>query len=278
MVAGADTNNTAGTYGTHGDSRCGELSGVAKLFNQLDRFRQGTSGCSVVRATMAPELWQHERPVEVERGRMDLGGRLQCCRQRRASMGPRERVRASNVPDNDRDAEGWTDGSGNLWLFGGNGSVFGWSFPYSHNDLWKYKVASGFGSPVQIDPTCGNVWNGRNGRCFKCSRIEASTPMTWTDKSGNLWLFGETASIRWERRLCRPQRFVEVQSQQRPMDLDRRIRCRRQCLEPMEPWELPPPLTCRVREASVQLDRQVRQLLALRRSRLRFSGNHRLSE
>jgi len=92
---------------------------------------------------------------------------------------------AGNVPGGREYAVNWTDGSGNLWLFGGDSSGF-------LNDLWKYSTASGEWTWVSGSSTTGatgiygmqgsaaatNVPGARNGA------------VSWTDSSGNLWLFG----------------------------------------------------------------------------------------
>jgi N-acetylneuraminic acid mutarotase len=82
----------------------------------------------------------------------------------------------------------WTDSIGNLWLFGGVGldSTFGGAL----NDLWKFdstnwtwvsgsNLANKYGVYGTKElAAAGNVPGGRE---------EA---VSWTDSSGNLWLFG----------------------------------------------------------------------------------------
>jgi N-acetylneuraminic acid mutarotase len=114
---------------------------------------------------------------------------------------------ATNFPGARASAETWTDKSGNLWLFSGvgadadgkNGSL---------NDLWEF------------DPTANQwTWMGGSSIASYCHQLSPETPpscfnirggvygalgtpaagnipgartgaVTWTDKSGNLWLFG----------------------------------------------------------------------------------------
>jgi hypothetical protein len=87
----------------------------------------------------------------------------------------------------------WTDASGNLWLFGGDGydSVLA-DGDCDLNDLWKYNMAtnqwtwvSGSNLQNQIGtygtkgtPAASNVPGARD------------SAVSWTDTSGNLWLFG----------------------------------------------------------------------------------------
>ena len=96
-----------------------------------------------------------------------------------------------NVPGGRNSAVTWTDGSGNLWLFGGYG-VDSTGTPGYLNDLWKFNptgkewtwvsgadVAEAPGVYGTLGVTAaGNVPGGR------------SDAVSWTDSSGNLWLFG----------------------------------------------------------------------------------------
>jgi N-acetylneuraminic acid mutarotase/pimeloyl-ACP methyl ester carboxylesterase len=96
---------------------------------------------------------------------------------------------AGNVPGAREDSISWTDKSGNLWLFGGDGYDSAGKFDLL-NDLWKYDGAnwtwvSGSNIVDQIGSygtqgvaAAGNV---PGARCYSIS---------WTDSSGNLWLFG----------------------------------------------------------------------------------------
>ncbi|MGP8184783.1 MAG: chitobiase/beta-hexosaminidase C-terminal domain-containing protein [Terracidiphilus sp.] len=116
---------------------------------------------------------------------------------------------AANTPGSRQGAIGWTDSKGNLWLFGG------WSFDipnqalYFFDELWEYNTTTNqwawmggsstrAGSACNNDPylfyfilcgepgvygtlgspASGNLLGGRSGSA------------TWTDRSGNVWLFG----------------------------------------------------------------------------------------
>ncbi len=101
---------------------------------------------------------------------------------------------ASNWPGARWLAVGWTDPSGNFWLFGGVGfdsSGTGAGFA-ELNDLWKY------------DPTSGE-WTWMSGsdianQSGAYGTLGVAAPSTvpgardsaagWTDPAGNLWLFG----------------------------------------------------------------------------------------
>jgi hypothetical protein len=96
-----------------------------------------------------------------------------------------------NTPGARYEAASWTDNQGNLWLFGGMGAVCQpASIICELNDLWEYKGGqwtwvggSNTGNQAGIYGTRGtpgatNVPGGRDG------------PVSWTDASGNFWLFG----------------------------------------------------------------------------------------
>ena len=101
---------------------------------------------------------------------------------------------ANNTPGGRDSAVSWTDSSGNLWLFGG--------FDYDStsvadylNDLWEFNLAtkewtwvggSNTGEAAGVYGTLGitalsNVPGARGSE---------GVPVSWTDSSGNFWLFG----------------------------------------------------------------------------------------
>jgi N-acetylneuraminic acid mutarotase len=100
---------------------------------------------------------------------------------------------AGNIPPGRAGAVSWTDGNGNLWLFGGYYQDFtGTGGLASFNDLWKFNPSanqwtwmSGSNTPNQSavygtlgTPAPGNVPGAR------------SDAVSWTDSKGNFWLFG----------------------------------------------------------------------------------------
>jgi len=88
-------------------------------------------------------------------------------------------------------ASSWTDNTGNFWLFGGMG-FDSTSTYYSLNDLWKF-------SDGQWTWVSGSNVGGQPGSYGQqgvaaVSNIPGARQggVSWTDKSGNLWLFGGT--------------------------------------------------------------------------------------
>lgn len=96
----------------------------------------------------------------------------------------------SNTPGSRHDPATWTDASGNLWLFGGYADANNTYFLM--NDLWEFSsgqwtwmggsdIGDQAGTYGSLGvPAISNVPGGRNYAA------------TWTDASGNLWLFGGT--------------------------------------------------------------------------------------
>lgn len=89
----------------------------------------------------------------------------------------------SNQPGGRYTTATFTDLAGNLWLFGGN----------QNNELWKYDVSSnvwtwmkgGGANGVYGTPGIPNPANTPGRRLY---------PVSWTDSSGNFWLFGGRAN------------------------------------------------------------------------------------
>jgi N-acetylneuraminic acid mutarotase len=102
---------------------------------------------------------------------------------------------AGNIPGGRDSAVSWTDSSGNLWLFGGEGIDSASKLGYL-NDLWEFNSStnewtwmagssvrgSNLGQPGVYGtlgtPAAGNIPGGRE------------SAVGWTDSNGYLWLFG----------------------------------------------------------------------------------------
>lgn len=99
----------------------------------------------------------------------------------------------TNVPAGRSQAVSWTDNSGNLWLFGAaDFDPFGTSGP--SNDLWQYSLATKEWTWV----SGSGAGTGRRTGMYGIEGIAGATnvpggrvgAVSWTDASGNLWLFG----------------------------------------------------------------------------------------
>jgi len=94
-----------------------------------------------------------------------------------------------NKPGARDGAISWTDVAGNFWLFGGNG--FGTSRGLL-NDLWKYDVATNRWAWMKGSNDIGD--EGEYGTMGIADPLNdpgaRHLSISWTDGSGNLWLFG----------------------------------------------------------------------------------------
>lgn len=98
---------------------------------------------------------------------------------------------AGNVPGGRASASSWTDRSGHLWLFGGNG-FDAKGLQGELNDLWEFDPSTrewawkGGGNSARQPGIYGNLGTPAPAN-FPGSRDSA---ISWTDLSGNFWLFG----------------------------------------------------------------------------------------
>ena len=98
---------------------------------------------------------------------------------------------ASNVPGARYWTGSWTDSSGNFWLFGGVGYDSTGATGYL-NDLWHYSSSTkqwtwvSGGNVDNASGVYGTLGTGSIGNVPGARQAASS----WTDSSGNLWLFG----------------------------------------------------------------------------------------
>jgi N-acetylneuraminic acid mutarotase len=105
--------------------------------------------------------------------------------------GSRAIAALNTVPNALAEAAAWGDASGNLWIFGGFGtdSVGNQGFL---NDLWKFSPTTGewaWMSGTQRANSSASF--GTQGTASSMTNPGGdSSAATWTDPSGNLWLYG----------------------------------------------------------------------------------------
>jgi N-acetylneuraminic acid mutarotase len=190
-MGGSRTGNQAGVYGTLGVPAAGNIPGSRYLANCWT----DSSGNLWLFGGSGNELWEFN-PSTNEWAWM--GG---------SSTGNQAGVygalgvpAAGNIPGGRDSAVSWTDNMGNLWLFGGDGYDANGN-EGGLNDLWEYNPStnqwtwmggsitagsdhlSGPLSPPGVYGTLGTPASGN----LPGSRDSA---VSWTDKSGNFWLFG----------------------------------------------------------------------------------------
>ena len=102
---------------------------------------------------------------------------------------------AGNVPGGRQQASTWIDSSGNLWLFGGNGTDSNGNSG-DLNDLWKFNPSTNLWTWMGGSNTIGS--NGGQGGVYGTLGTPAAGNIpgarvvaeSWTDKAGHFWLFG----------------------------------------------------------------------------------------
>lgn len=105
---------------------------------------------------------------------------------------------AGNAPGGRSQAIGWTDSSGNFWLFGGEGVDANGNLGFL-NDFWKFSSSSNTWTWMGG----GNTMSCEFNQCYSTAVFgDLGTPapetvpggrsgaLGWVDKSGNFWLFG----------------------------------------------------------------------------------------
>lgn len=112
----------------------------------------------------------------------------------------------SNVPGGRQSAIHWTDASGKLWLFGGQGfdgsGTFGalddlWIFDPSQGAYGEWAWMGGSSTALSGYDACAGYGSGAEavyGTEYQFAATNypgyRASALTWTDQSGKLWLFG----------------------------------------------------------------------------------------
>lgn len=98
---------------------------------------------------------------------------------------------AGNVPGARVDALGWTDKSGLLWLFGGDGVDTNGNRGYL-NDLWVFNPSTHEWTWMGGSSTCNQPGVSGTLGMPAAGNIPGSRQyaVSWTDRSGDFWLFG----------------------------------------------------------------------------------------
>ncbi|HUA97159.1 MAG TPA: chitobiase/beta-hexosaminidase C-terminal domain-containing protein [Terracidiphilus sp.] len=192
-MGGSSSGNKAGVYGTLGTPASGNFPGGRYgaaswtdtdgrfwLFGGIGDNSQGTG-------TGLNDLWEFN-PATSEWTWMSGSS----TGDQPGVYGTLGTPAAGNTPGTRWGAASWTDSSGHLWLFGGSG-YGSTTFISDLNDLWEFDPATSewtwmAGSETGALGVYGKLGTPAAGNT-PGSRILAAS---WTDSSGNLWLFGGT--------------------------------------------------------------------------------------
>jgi len=195
-MGGNSTGGQGGVYGTLGVPAAGNIPGdrdststwVDKNGNFWLFGGSGSQG-------YLNELWEFN-PLTSEWAWMGGGQSSEFCYENGFCFmlgvyGTLGTAAPGNIPGSRLGASSWTDSSGHLWLFGGNGFDVNannadlndlWEFDPTTSE-WEWMGGSDTGSQSGVygtlgTPATGNVPGARSGAT------------SWTDSNGNFWLFG----------------------------------------------------------------------------------------
>jgi hypothetical protein len=170
----------------HGKLACALLTAAALPLAGCGVTGGGNSSTASLITTQSPWTW--------EGGSTTVGA----INGQPAVYGTQGVAAASNNPGGRSGAATWTDANGNLWLFGGSGPA-SQDVTGLYNDLWEYNTATNQWTWVNGSNTLntGSLLNGSYGTqgVAAASNVPParSSPLTWVDTSGNLWMYGGNA-------------------------------------------------------------------------------------
>ncbi|MGA2981738.1 MAG: chitobiase/beta-hexosaminidase C-terminal domain-containing protein [Terriglobales bacterium] len=183
-VGWTDSKGNVWVFGGTGQIVTGQLTGFAANFNDLWKFDPSTNEW----AWMAGNATLPTSPSNFPGVYGTLGVPAQ-----------------ANTPSSRAYASGWTDSSGNFWLFGGWTGNPSTSDNSSMNDLWMFSPTTVEWTWMGGNSTAGTACNSLNFTC-ELPPIYGTLGTTaagnnpggrdqvagWTDLNGNFWLFGGT--------------------------------------------------------------------------------------
>lgn len=202
-VAGADTQNAAGTYGTLGQAAAnttpGARFGAATWIDSTNNLWLfgGESNPSSGNVAQYNDLWMFNPLLNGGQWTWVAGSSSP---NAVGVYGTQGTAAAGNAPGARAGSVSWIDSAGNLWLFGGycyseaNGTAGSCSGTF--NDLWEFTPSTGEWTWVSGSGTTDAPGSyGTLGTAAASNVPSARTGAhAWIDKAGKLWLFGGTTT------------------------------------------------------------------------------------
>ena len=187
-MGGSNLQGQSGTYGTEGTAAPGNVPGARwGSVSWMDRsgnfwFFGGTGYDSVGTCCYLNDLWQYGNGEWTWMSGSNQGNRA-------GTYGTKGTAASSNVPGARSLAVSWNDTSGNFWLFSGIGYDSAGNFSQL-NDLWKH--SNGEWTWMSGSNTINQAGTyGTEGAAAPSNTPGARDgAVSWTDTSGNFWLFG----------------------------------------------------------------------------------------
>jgi len=193
-VGGSDTvSTTASVYGTEGvpapgNNPEGWAGGGSAIDSSGNLWLFGAGGFNLLGTQSQNTLWEYV-PASKEWTWASGCGPSPCNQD--GIYGTEGTPSATNLPGGRGAGISWTDSSGNLWLFGGQG-YDSMGQAYYLNDLWEYAPATKQWTWVSgSNLVLGKANYGTLGVAAPTNVPGArSNAVSWKDNSGNFWLFG----------------------------------------------------------------------------------------
>lgn len=192
-MKGNNTTNTFGTYGTQGTPAPGNTPGArASSAGWTDLSGNlwligGYGYSSVGIPDLLSDLWKYNMVT----GQWTWIKGYNVNNVQQGTYGTQGVPAAANLPGARYVPITWTDGLGDLWLFGGYGFDTG-ALPDMLNDLWRYDIAANQwkwvkGSNATMQTGTYGLLNTPSPLNMPGARGGGAN---WKDGSNNLWLFG----------------------------------------------------------------------------------------
>jgi hypothetical protein len=190
-ISGSNTYNAVSVYGTQGVAAStnvpGATFGSASWTDKSGNLWLFGAGSTSDLGAYSNDLWEFNITTKMWTWENGTGRNYPGVQGIYGTLGV---AASTNVPGARLDLVSWTDQSGNFWIFGGSG--YAASGTGNLNDLWMY------------NPTV-NEWTWESGSntvnapgVYGTLGVAAANnvpgarygSVSWTDSSGNLWLFG----------------------------------------------------------------------------------------
>jgi protein involved in polysaccharide export with SLBB domain len=202
-MGGSSTESQAGVYGTMGTPGAGDIpgarfssavwtdkSGNVWLFGGQGQDANGNTGD-------LDDLWEFN-PTNKLWTWMGGNSTVDSTGGEVGFYGTLGTPAAGNIPGGRSSTGTWTDASGNFWLFGGQGVDADGNFT-SFGDFWEFDTSTlqwaWMGGNTVLH--CGSsgcqqpsVYGSLGAPAAGNSPGTRTSPSSWTDKSGNFWMFG----------------------------------------------------------------------------------------
>ncbi len=188
-VSGSATRNAAGRYGTQGVAEAENVPGARQMASSWSDdsgnlwLFGGFGHDSGENRGDLNDLWRFDGSHWMWVSGSDT-------RDAAGEYGTQGEPAPQNVPGARRNASSWSDGSGNLWLFGGYASDSSGGSLGNLNDLWR------FDGSMWTWVSGSNTWNAAGKYGTQGVATPENVPgarnsaSSWIDGSGSLWLFG----------------------------------------------------------------------------------------